>query len=211
MRWLRRLAVLALLVVAAVVAVSLVRGADTPAPPRLPAAGQDAGAGGPVEGTLAPTAGSFVGYRVRETVVGVGLNEAVGRTAQVDGTVRIERGRIVGARLETDTRTLRSDESRRDEALRGRGLETDRYPLARFVLGPPARIAARFTARGRLTLHGATRAVRVALRSRRVAGGIDLVGSTPIRFADYGMRPPSVAGAASVRDHGVLEVRLRLR
>ena len=137
MRWLRRLVVLAALAVAAVVAVSLLRGADTPPPPRLPAAGQGAGPSGPVEGTLAPTAGSFVGYRVRETVAGVGLNEAVGRTGRCDGTVRIERGRIVAARLETDTRTLRSDESRRDEALRRRGLETDRYPVARFVLGPP--------------------------------------------------------------------------
>jgi hypothetical protein len=51
----------------------------------------------------------------------------------------------------------------------------------------------------------------VALRSRRVANGIDLAGSMPIRFADYGMRPPSVAGVASVRDHGLMEVRLRLR
>jgi polyisoprenoid-binding protein YceI len=210
MRWVRRLVVLAALALAAVVAVSLLRGADTPPPPRLP----DASAGpddGPVEGTLAATAGSFLGYRVRETVAGVGLNEAVGRTAKVDGTARIQGGRIVAARFETDTRTLRSDESRRDEALRGRGLETDRYPVAGFVLGPPARIAARFTARGRLTLHGTSRAVRVALRSRRVPGGIDLVGSTPIRFADYRMQPPSVAGVASVRDHGVMEVRLRLR
>jgi polyisoprenoid-binding protein YceI len=210
MRWVRRVVVIAALALGAVVAVSLLRGADTPPPPRLPDAGQDA-AGGPLEGTLAPTAGSFVGYRVRETVAGVGLNEAVGRTERVNGSARIEGGRIVGARFETDTRTLRSDESRRDDALRGRGLETDRYPVAGFVLGPPARIAARFVARGRLTLHGTVRTVRVALRSRRVAGGIDLVGSTPIRFADYGMRPPSVAGVASVRDHGVMEVRLRLR
>jgi polyisoprenoid-binding protein YceI len=211
MRWLRRLVLLAALAVVAIVGVSLLRGADTPPPPRLPAAGQDAAPTGPLGGVLAPTAGSFVGYRVRETVAGVGLNEAVGRTGRVDGTVRIQRGRIVAARLETDTRTLRSDEARRDDALRGRGLQTDRYPVARFVLGRPARVAARFTAAGRLTLHGASRSVRIALRSRRVASGIDLVGSTPIRFADYGMRPPSVAGVASVRDHGVLEVRLRLR
>ena len=210
MRWARRLLALAAFAVAAVVAVSFLRGADTPAPPRLPASRQDS-ARGPLEGTLAPTAGSFVGYRVRETVAGVGLNEAVGRTEKVEGSARIEGGRILSARFETDTRTLRSDESRRDEALRGRGLETDRYPVAGFVLGPPARIAARFTARGRLTLHGTARPVRVSLRSRRVAAGIDLVGSAPIRFADYGMRPPSVAGVASVRDHGVMELRLRLR
>ena len=127
------------------------------------------------------------------------------------GSARIEGGRIVDARFEVDTRTLRSDEARRDEALRHRGLETDRYPVARFVLGPPATLAARFTARGRLTLHGRSRPVRVRLQSRRSGVGVDLVGSTPIEFSDYGMEPPSVAGVASVRDHGRLEVRLRLR
>jgi polyisoprenoid-binding protein YceI len=196
------------LVVAAVAVVSLVRGADTPPPPRL---GAGAAASGPLTGTLRPVPGSFVGYRVRETVAGVGLNVAVGRTAEVSGSARIAGGRIVDARFEADTRTLRSDEARRDDALRTRGLETDRYQVSGFVLGPPVRLARRFTARGTLTLHGRARSVDIALRSRRVGRGVDIVGSTPIRFADYGMRPPSVAGVASVRDHGVMEVRLRLR
>jgi polyisoprenoid-binding protein YceI len=198
----------AALVVAAVAVVSLVRGADTPPPPRL---GAGTAAPGPLTGTLRPAAGSFVGYRVRETVAGIGLNVAVGRTGEVRGSARFAGGRIVGARFEADTRTLRSDEAGRDEALRTRGLETDRYQVSGFVLGPPARLAPRFTATGTLTLHGRARTVRVALRSRRVGRGVDLVGATPIRFADYGMRPPSVAGVASVRDHGVMEFRLRLR
>ena len=208
-RWILRIGGLLALLVAAVVGVSLLRGADTPPAPQLPK--ESATPSGELRGTLRPAKGSFVGYRVDETLIGIGLNTAVGRTAEVSGSARIEGGRILDARFETDTGTLRSDEARRDEALRHRGLETDRYPVAGFVLGPPARIAARFTARGRLTLHGTARAVRVSLRSRRVAAGIDLVGSTPIRFADYGMQPPSVAGVASVRDHGVMEVRLRLR
>ena len=79
------------------------------------------------------------------------------------------------------------------------------------MLRPPATLAARFTARGRLTLHGRSRPVRVRLQSRRSGVGVDLVGSTPIEFSDYGMEPPSVAGVASVRDHGRMEVRLRLR
>ena len=79
------------------------------------------------------------------------------------------------------------------------------------MLGAPAELAARFTARGRLTLHGRSRGVRMRLQSRRSGVGIDLVGSTPIELSDYGMEPPSVAGVASVRDHGRMEVRLRLR
>ena len=148
---------------------------------------------------------------MNETLIGIGLNTAVGRTGAVRGSARVAKGRIVAARFAVDTGTLRSDESRRDDALRHRGLETDRYPQAAFVLGAPTRITAAFTAHGRLTLHGRTQPVSVKLRSRRGGSGLDLVGSTPIAFSDYGMEPPSVAGVASVRDHGKLEVRLVLR
>jgi len=200
----------AVLAVVAVVAVSLLRGADTPPAPALPDKPASTPSG-ELEGTLRPADGSFVGYRVDETLIGIGLNTAVGRTGEVNGSARIEGGRIADAHFEADTRTLRSDEARRDEALRSRGLETDRYPEAAFVLGAPVKITPRMTARGRLTLHGRTRPVRIRLQSRRSGVGVDLVGSTPIEFSDYGMEPPSVAGVASVRDHGRMEVRLRLR
>jgi len=200
----------AVLAVAAVVVVSLLRGADTPPAPKLPESSA-ATPTGELPATLRPADGSFVGYRVDETLAGIGLNTAVGRTGDVKGVVATAGGRIVAARFEIETGRLRSDEARRDEALRLRGLETDRYPKAGFVLGEPVRIAPRFTARGRLTLHGRTRSVRVRLQSRRSGVGIDLAGSTPIEFSDYGMEPPSVAGVASVRDHGKMEVRLRLR
>ena len=197
------------LLIAAVVVVSYLRGRDTPPAPELPA--KEAAPTGPLEGTLKPAAGSFVGYRVNETLIGIGLNAAVGRTAAVRGRARVEGGRIVAARFEAGTGTIRSDEARRDDTMRFRGLETDRYPSASFVLAAPATIAPRFTARGRLTLHGRSNSVAVKLQSARAASGLDLVGSTPIAFADYGIEPPSVAGVASVRDHGRLEVRLRLR
>ena len=197
------------LLAAAVAGVSWWRGRDTPPAPSLPK--ETATPTGELQGGLRPASGSFVGYRVNETLIGVGLNAAVGRTSAVKGAAAVAAGRIVAARFEIETGTLRSDEARRDETMRFRGLETDRYPKAGFVLTAPATLAARFAARGRLTLHGRTRPVTVRLQSRRDGAGVDLAGSTPIEFSDYGMEPPSVAGVASVRDHGKLEVRLRLR
>ena len=197
------------LLIAAVVVTSYLRGRDTPPVPSLPK--ETATPTGELRGELRPATGSFVGYRVNETLIGVGLNAAVGRTSAVKGVAAVAGGRIVAARFEIETGTLRSDEARRDETMRFRGLETDRYPKAGFVLTAPAALAPRFSARGRLTLHGRTRPVTVRLQSRHDGAGIDLAGSTPIEFSDYGMEPPSVAGVASVRDHGKLEVRLRLR
>src|SRR3954469_11191203 len=208
-RWfLRAVAGIALLI-AGVLGVSWWRGRDTPPAPSLPK--ESVTATGKLRGTLEPAPGSFVGYRVNETLIGIGLNTAVGRTGDVEGSARVESGRIVAARFETPTGTIRSDEARRDDTMRFRGLETDRYPRAGFVLTAPATLAARFAARGRLSLHGRTRPVTVRLQSRRDGAGVDLAGSAPIEFSDYGMEPPSVAGVASVRDHGKLEVRLRLR
>jgi polyisoprenoid-binding protein YceI len=208
-RWILGAVAGIVLLIAAVVVVSFLRGRDTPPAPSLPK--ETATPTGELRGGLRPAAGSFVGYRVNETLIGVGLNAAVGRTSAVKGVAAVAGGRIVAARFEIETGTLRSDEARRDETMRFRGLETDRYPKAGFVLTAPATLAARFTARGRLTLHGRTRPVTVRLQSRRDGTGVDLAGSAPIEFSDYGMEPPSVAGVASVRDHGKLEVRLRLR
>jgi polyisoprenoid-binding protein YceI len=208
-RWIVAAAAGLVLLVAGVVGVSWWRGRDTPPAPTLPT--QAATPTGELRGRLRPAAGSYAGYRVNETLIGVGLNAAVGRTGAVKGAAVVAGGRIVSAHFEIETGTLRSDEARRDDTMRFRGLETDRYPHAGFVLTAPTTLAPRFTARGRLTLHGRTRAVTVRLQSRRDGSGLDLAGSAPIEFADYGMEPPSVAGVASVRDHGRLEVRLRLR
>jgi polyisoprenoid-binding protein YceI len=208
-RWILAAAAVLVLLTAAVAVVSYLRGRDTPPEPSLPA--KTATPTGELKGALKPADGSYVGYRVNETLIGVGLNAAVGRTSEVEGSARVEGGHITAARFEIATGTIRSDEARRDDTMRFRGLETDRYPRAAFVLSAPATLAARFTAPGRLILHGRTRPVKVQLQSRRDGSGVDLAGSTPIEFADYGMEPPSVAGVASVRDHGKLEVRLRLR
>jgi hypothetical protein len=204
-RWILGAVAGIVLLIAAVVVVSFLRGRDTPPAPSLPK--KTATPTGELRGGLRPASGSFVGYRVNETLIGIGLNTAVGRTSAVKGVAAVAGGRIVAARFEIETGTLRSDEARRDETMRFRGLETDRYPKSGFVLAAPA-LAARFTARGRLAPHGRTRPVNVRLQSRRDGAGVDLAGSTPIEFADYGMEPPSVA---SVRDHGKLEVRLRHR
>jgi polyisoprenoid-binding protein YceI len=201
-------ALLALLI-AAVLVVSYLRGRDTPPAPALPK--KEAAPTGRLEGTLTPAAGSFVGYRVNETLIGIGLNTAVGRTGAVEGSARVAGGRITAARFRIPTGSIRSDEARRDDTMRFRGLETDRYPTARFLLTAPVAIAPRLTAHGRLTLHGRTQPIAVKLQSARAGSGLDLAGSAPIAFSDYGIEPPSVAGVASVRDHGKLEVRLRLR
>ena len=165
-----------------------------------------------MSGRWDPAAGSFVGYRVNEDYLGVGVRTAVGRTGAVTGTVTVDERRVGAADLRADMTKLRSDQSRRDDTLRFRGIETDRYPTARFTLaGPFALSTAPRRTIGTLLLHGRRAPITVSVRGQRLAGGrLELVGSAPIRFADFGIEPPSVAGLVSVSDHGVLEFRLVL-
>jgi polyisoprenoid-binding protein YceI len=130
----------------------------------------------------------------------------------VAGTVTVDGQGVAAADLRADMTKLRSDQARRDDALTYRGIETDRYPRARFTLAKPfALSAAPRRTTGTLELHGHRAPITVTVRGQRVAGGrLELVGSAPIRFADFAIKPPSVAGIVTVRDHGVLEFRLVL-
>jgi polyisoprenoid-binding protein YceI len=189
-------------------------GDDAPPPPTLSGAPAADGAAEGGAGRWRPLAGrgTFVGYRVNEEYLGVGVRSAVGRTSAVTGTVTVDGDRIESADLTADMRRVVSDQSRRDDTLRYRGIETDRYPTSRFTLSAPVALAARAgQAKGTLTLHGRRAPIDVTVRGQRVAGGrLELVGSAPIEFARFGIDPPSVAGLVSVRDHGVLEFRLVL-
>jgi polyisoprenoid-binding protein YceI len=189
-------------------------GDDAPPPPTLSGAPAADGAaeGGAERWRPLGGQGTFVGYRVNEEYLGVGVRSAVGRTSAVTGTVTVDGDRIESADLTADMRRVVSDQSRRDDTLRYRGIETDRYPTSRFTLSAPVTLAPRAgPAKGTLTLHGRRAPIDVTVRGQRVAGGrLELVGSAPIEFARFGIDPPSVAGIVSVRDHGVLEFRLVL-
>jgi polyisoprenoid-binding protein YceI len=217
----RRLRIVLLAVAAGVVLVVAggylalkLTGDDAPPPPTLSGAPAADGAaeGGAERWRPLVGQGTFVGYRVNEEYLGVGVRTAVGRTSAVTGTVTVDGDRIESADLTADMRRVVSDQSRRDDTLRYRGIETDRYPTSRFTLSAPVALAARAApAKGTLTLHGRRAPIDVTVRGQRVAGGrLELVGSAPIEFARFGIDPPSVAGVVSVRDHGVLEFRLVL-
>ena len=217
----RRLIIVAgalILLVAGAFAVFVLRGSDAPPPPALskPAATATATAP-PATDTnaweVAPGENTFVGYRVREEFASIGVADAVGRTSEVTGTATVEQSEIAAAALEADMTTLVSDESRRDDALRERGIETGRFPTAEFELSEPVDLTRRNqTVRGELTLHGETKPIRVRVSAQRLGGDtIELAGSAPIAFSDFAIEPPSVAGVVTVEDEGTLEFKLRLR
>jgi polyisoprenoid-binding protein YceI len=178
-----------------------------------PSSGSAAG----VDGTWKVGAGSQVGYRVGEVLFGQDT-EAVGRTSDVTGTVTIAGTTISAASFTTDMTTVRSDQSRRDGQFHNRIMETSQFPEATFRLTGPITLpsvpvdGAEITveATGEFTIHGVTRPATFPLTAKRDGATIQLNGSIPVVFADYGIDDPS-GGPATVKDHGEIEVLLVLQ
>lgn len=215
------------LVVLAVVVVVVVGGAAlywfvirSDAKPRAHIEQTKVSAGGPLDGswTLRPSDGrSFVGYRVQEQFAAATIEStATGRTGEVQGTLRVNGTTVDGVSVTANLATLRSDKSLRDSRLHTMGLETDRFPDAKFVQTQPIRLArvpaagetVDATAVGDLTLHGVTRAVSIPVQGRWDGQAVQVVGHLPITFSDYRIDAPSIGGFTSVSDHGELEFQV---
>lgn len=161
----------------------------------------------------------FVGYRVSEVLAsGLVEQDAVGRTSAVTGTVTITDGTVTEVEIVADVSQLESDQGNRDNYIRGNSLETNTFPEARFVLTEPIDLdgvpepgeAITVTATGDLTLRDVTQEVQIEIEARWNGSVIDITGSVPVTFADYGISTPSVPVLADIDDHGTMEFQLVL-
>jgi polyisoprenoid-binding protein YceI len=162
---------------------------------------------------------SFVGYRVKEQLAGIGANTAVGRTPNVTGSLTLAGTSITDVQVSADLTTLQSNDTRRDGQLSHQGIATSSFPTATFKLTAPIQLTAvpadcaaiAATATGDLTLHGVKKSVPVALQAVRSGAVVTVTGSTNIVFADFGFQGPSSFAVLSVEDHGVMEFQLQFR
>jgi polyisoprenoid-binding protein YceI len=183
-----------------------------------PSAGTAASGGGTrsLAGTWHVASGSLVGYRVNEVLAGQN-NVAVGRTGDISGTMTIKGSTVTAASFTVVMDTIKSDESDRDIQFNGRIMDTAAYPTGTLTLTAPIKLAPvpaegvirRYHATGDLTLHGHTRAVTFALEAERAVGEIDVSGSIPILFADWGISNPSFSPFVTTQNHGVLEFLIK--
>ncbi len=141
-------------------------------------------------------------------------NVAVGRTGRITGTMTVDGGAITAGTFTVDTTSVSSDESRRDDQLDGRIMETATYPTATFELTEPLSFGSvptagteKFRATGELTLHGVTRSVTFDVTGRYMGSEIQVAGSIPVTFAEWSIPNPSF-GPVSTEDNGTVEFSL---
>ena len=166
--------------------------------------------------TISDRGVSFVGYRIGEELANIGTTTAVGRTSDIVATLEFDGVMISAVTIEADLRTLKSDQGFRDSALRTRGLESDTYPFATFVLLEPIPIDAlpvgdetlNVTVNGTLDLHGVTNPVSIALQGQYVDGLVVVAGSTEIVLTDYDIEAPTGFRVLSIDEVGIMEFEL---
>jgi polyisoprenoid-binding protein YceI len=160
---------------------------------------------------------SYVGYRVKEQLAFLDSpNEAVGRSSAVTGTMEVAGDTVETVRIAADLTQLTSDETRRDNAIRERGLQSARYPTATLELAEPIRLATapvqgqevRGQGSGRLTVHGVTREVDLDLQGRWTGETIQVVGQLPVKMSDYQIQPPRFGPVVSIEDSLAVDFNL---
>jgi polyisoprenoid-binding protein YceI len=170
---------------------------------------------GAVAGSWTAGAGSVVGYRVNEVLFGQNAT-AVGRTTSVTGHLVIAGTTATAATFSVPMDTVHSDKTQRDSQFDGRIMDVSQYPTGTFALTDPIDLAPlpaagtvkSYTAHGKLTLHGTTRAVTFTLTAERKGTQVEVAGHIPVLFSDYDITNPSFGGVVTTQDHGLLEFLL---
>ena len=161
---------------------------------------------------------SFAGFRVNEVLGGrIGDFTAVGRTADVAGSIELTDTALVAATVEVTMSTLRTDNGSRDGQVR-RALNTNEFPVATFTLTEPLDLPAGMadgesltgSAHGDLTIKGVTNRATFDLQAQLVGDTVVAVGSSEVVFSDYGVTAPTAPIVVSVEDHGIMEFQLIL-
>lgn len=183
------------------------------AAPTLTAAAEAGSTAAPAatDGTWTIGDGSFAGYRVDEVLSGNDIT-VTGRTEDVTGTLTVAEGSLTEATVEVDMASIATDEARRDDYFRSTALQVETYPTATFELTEPVELEEGATSAqlvGELTIRDVTQPVTVDAQIAASGDAVQVVGSVPVTFADYGVEAPNL-GFVSVEDTGAVEFDLRL-
>ena len=165
-----------------------------------------------IAGNWNATGDSVIGYRVKEILDGQSL-EAAGRTNAITGTLVIDDTTAKSVALTVDVTKLESGRAQRDKQVQDRILDTRKFPTAKLVLKAPIAFGkvpadkeiVSLDTKLSLTIKAATRDIDVAIKARRVGTTLEITGSIPIRWADWGIESPSLPPFVTTDDNGILE------
>jgi polyisoprenoid-binding protein YceI len=161
---------------------------------------------------------TLVTYEVSEVFAGKDLNNAIGVTQAITGTIKLDtqdpRQSMVG-QIQVDISTLRSDNWLRDDRLRNEFLEGDRFPLAvlnpRELKGLPNSYTPgeelSFDMIGDLEVHETVAPVTFHVKASLVDGWLVGTATTMVKMTDFGFDPPAL-GAGLIKADNQADLRI---
>jgi polyisoprenoid-binding protein YceI len=167
-----------------------------------------------LDGAWKPTNASVVQYLVPEILFGQST-KADGTTNAITGSLTISGTTVPSAAFTVDLTTVHSNQRSRDNQFQGRIMNTSQFPTATFALTKPIAFGSvpaenktiTASATGKLMLHGTTKTVTFDVKARRVGNTVEVTGTIPVHFSDYGIPNPTF-GPAQVGGDGDLAFAL---
>lgn len=156
---------------------------------------------------------SQVTYQVTETFLNQNnkMNVAVGVTKQVTGDIFANKTNPAKSTLGTitvDISQFTSDSSRRDDAIRGRWLESSKYPQVIFVPKSVEALPASyvdgqeysFKVMGDVSVHNVTQPVTFDVKAKLTGDLLTGTAETTIKMSDFGIGPITIGGILNTED-----------
>ncbi|HLG11737.1 MAG TPA: YceI family protein [Dehalococcoidia bacterium] len=159
-------------------------------------------------------------YVVDETLRGLPAT-AVGTTTDVTGEIYLTKDGLfkdLPSKFKVDLRTLKTDESMRDNFVRQNVLRTGEFPFAEFVVesvtGFPGSYAEgaeiSLTLKGTMTIKGKANPMTFTVKARQAGNTLTATADTQFNMTDFGIEPPEVV-LAKAKDGVILQVVLIAR
>lgn len=155
------------------------------------------------------SAESLATFSSMEELASAGVNEAIGTTSAVIGTILIgeDGAPLACSRFDIDLRTLVTDESRRDGQIQ-RVMETEQFPLATFIVtgiegleGPLEEGSeTELILVGNLTIHGIEKQVSWDTTVTLADGVVTGTATTQVTFADFDIEKPVIGPVMSIEE-----------
>lgn len=170
-----------------------------------------------IDGTWNVGAGSVVGYRVQEVLIGQ-QSTAVGRTTNVSGSIMISGNSVTQGSVTVDMTSIKSNQSQRDSQFDGRIMNVTAYPTSKLALTSPIPLGTspadgqvgHYPTTANLTIHGVTKPVPFTVSAEQTGATINVLADIPIVFAGWNISNPSIGGFVTTQSAGTLEVLLKL-
>lgn len=162
----------------------------------------------------------FLAGALAKLGIDAGLQKITGSTNEVTGELQLKlddpQNALVSGEFTVNLPSLKTDQDRRDSWIRDNALESNRFPVAKFVAtsinNAPASYAdgaeVTFQLLGDLTVRDITQPVTFAVTATLTGDTIKGVATTAMKISNFGFDPPNFANTLTVADDFTIQVEL---